>query len=328
LQPLKLSVAALLAAGMLQAPALAQSQAPKVRGLIQTWYTADESALDAFTVRRVFLYINGAVTPQLDYSVLFNPAKYMSQPTVTGTTSPFNVSNTGDTRILEDAFLTAKLDGGWKVRMGQFRPPVSAEALASAGRIPLARRALFLEGNSFGFYRDIGLEVSKQALPGLTATLGVFNGQTTNQRETNEGKDLAGRLDYSLANLTLGASYLRGSRGAAAALTERIGANAAVGLGALELSAEGLAGQDGAVSKLGWYGQALWRFLPAMNAVLRVEEWDADQAKDGRQQDVTLGINWFLAGNSKLALNLINQTQVGPTPSRNGLAIVAWQLEL
>jgi hypothetical protein len=327
-QPIPSTLVALAAVTALQAPALAQAEAPKVRGVIQSWYTANESAPDAFTVRRVFLYVNGAVTPQLSYSVLFNPAKYLSLPTVTGASSPYAVSNTGDNRLLEDAFLTAQLGAGWKVRMGQFRPPVSAEALAPVARIPLARRALFLEGNSFGFYRDLGLEVSGPALPGLTTTLGVFNGQTTNQRETNEPKDVAARLDYAFSNLKLGASYLRGVRGATETFAERIGANAAIDFDPLLLSAEALAGTDGTTAKLGWYGQALWRFNPALNTVLRVEEWDADQSQYCKQQDVTLGLNWFYTGNSKLALNLVNQTTSGQTPSRNALAIVAWQLEL
>lgn len=330
--PSKLSLAALVAVPLLALsaqPALAQAANPKVRAVVQTWYTADEQALDAFSVRRVFLYLNGAVTPKLSYSVLVNPAKYLSQPSVTGTNAPFTVSNTGDSRLLEDAFLTARLDGGWSVRMGQFRPLVSAEGSMATARLPLSRRALFAEGNSFGMYRDIGLEVSKQALwPGLTATAGVFNGQTTNQREANHAKDLIGRLDYSLANLSLGASYLRGARGAASTLNERIGANAALDFQAFQLSAEALAGRDGTVSRLGWYGQALWRFHPALNAVARYEVWDADRAATGEQEDVTLGMNWFLSGNSKLALNLVNQRVTGPAPSRNGLAILAWQLEL
>lgn len=328
----KLSAAALTSLLALQAPAFAQAEAPKVRGLVQSWYTFNDQAPDAFTVRRAFLYIDGAVTPQLSYSILFNPAKYLAQPTVTaipaGGGVMYAVTNNGDTRLLEDAFLTAKLNADWKVRMGQFRPPISAEGLTPVPALPLARRALFLEGNSFGFYRDIGLEVSGKALPGLTTALGIFNGQSTNQRETNEAKDIAARLDYRFERLSLGASYLRGLRGPGDLLAERIGANASLDLDPLALSVEALTGKDGSTSKLGWYGQALWRFTPTLNTVLRYEEWDADLAQVGKLQDVTLGVNWYLSGQSKLALNLVQQRTFAVGSVRSGLAIVAWQLLL
>lgn len=332
MHPLKLAAGAFGVMAALQAPALALD-APKVSALLTGWYTFDRTAPDAFTLRRANLYFSGDVTSTLSYAVMVNPAKTPALPTVSlspGETVPTaTVSNTGDTKILQDAVLSAKLGGGWKASMGQFRPPVSAEALNPASRLPLAKRALFLEGNSFGFYRDLGLQVSGPLLPGLSTTVGVFNGHGTNQVETNHQKDLAGRLDYApLSALKLGASYLRGARGASATLTERMGANAEAELGPLQLSGEVLGGSDGPLQRLGWYGQGLWSFSPTVNAVLRYEEWDADQAQAGKQQNTTLGVNWALSGASKIAVNLIHEEVSGPAPRSNDLGLVLWQLML
>lgn len=326
------TIASLAALALLQAPALAfKLEAPKVGTFITGWYTVNQNAPDAFTLRRVNLFFSGKISPELSYSVMINPAKTPALPTVDVAMvdgAPLaTVSRSGDTKILQDAVMTAQLGGGWKASAGQFRPPLSAEALTPAARLPLAKRALFLEGNGFGFYRDLGLQVSGPVLPGLTATAGVFNGHGANQTESNHSKDLAGRLDYSpLSNLRLGASYLRGTRGAAEIFTERIGANAAFGLGPLELSGEALMGSDGPTQRLGWYGQGLWRFTPTVNAVARYEEWDANRAQDGKQQNTTLGVNWYLSGYSKVALNLIHENVLGPAPRSNHLGLVLWQL--
>ncbi|MNX15894.1 Phosphate-selective porin O and P [compost metagenome] len=332
MHPHKLAVGALVALSALQSPALAL-EAPKVSALLTGWYAFDRNAPDAFTLRRVNLYFSGDVTPELSYAVMINPAKTPALPSVglsPGEPVPgVTVSNSGDTKILQDAVMTAKLGGGWKASMGQFRPPVSAEALNPAPRLPLAKRALFLEGNSFGFYRDLGLQVSGPLLPGLSTTVGVFNGHGSNQVETNHQKDVAGRLDYApFSALKLGASYLRGARGASATLTERLGANAATELGPLQLSGEVLGGSDGPVQRLGWYGQGLWTFTPTVNAVLRYEEWDADQAQAGKQQNTTLGVNWALSGASKVAVNLIHEEISGSAPRSNDLGLVLWQLML
>ena len=332
MQPLKLAACAWVALAALQAPALALD-APKVSALLTSWYSFDRTAPDAFTLRRINLYFSGDVTPELSYAIMVNPAKTPALPGVSlapGAPVPgVTVSPSGDTKILQDAVLSAKLGGGWKASMGQFRTPISAEALNPATRLPLAKRALFLEGNAFGFYRDLGLQVSGPLLPGLSTTVGVFNGHGSNQVETNHQKDVAGRLDYApVSNLKLGASYLRGSRGAAAALTERLGANAELAIGPLLVSGEVLGGSDGSVRRLGWYGQGLWAFSSTVNAVARYEEWDADQAQEGRQQNTTLGVNWFLNGASKVAVNLIHEEVSGPGSRSNDQGLVLWQLML
>lgn len=332
MHPLKLAAGALGVIAVLQAPAHALD-APRVNALVTGWYAFDSKAPDAFTLRRVNLYVSGDVTPDLSYAIMVNPAKTPALPSVVlspGEPVPdVSVSNSGDSKILQDALMIAKLGGGWKASMGQFRTPISAEALNPAAKLPLAKRALFLEGNTFGFYRDLGLQVSGPLLQGLSATIGVFNGHGTNQLETNHQKDVAGRLDYApFSTLKLGASYLRGSRGASATLTERLGANAEAGIGPLQLSGEILGGSDGSLQRRGWYGQGLWAFNPVVNAVLRYEEWDADLAQAGRQQNTTLGVNWTLSGASKVAVNLIHEDVTGPTPRSNDLGLVLWQLML
>lgn len=325
-------LAAACAALMLPAPALAQPATPTgpvVRGLITTWYAFDQTSPDALVIRRANIWVLGDVTPQLSYTIMVNPAKTLSLPTVTTNGNSLSVSNTGDGKVLQDAFLTATVLDAWKVTMGQFRPPLSREAITPGANLPLAKRALYLEGNSFGFCRDTGLQVAGPVLPGLTVTGGVFSGQTTNQVETNDQKDLLGRLDWvPFKDVSLGAVYLRGTRGATSSPTERMGANAALNLGAFQLSGELLAGTDGTTPRMGWYGQMAYRFRPELQGVLRHERWDADQKAAGFQQDTTLGLNYDLTGSSKVALNLIHEDFSGSSARTNEQALLLWQLML
>lgn len=302
---------------------------PEVKTTLTTWYTANSTALDSFLIRRVNIVVNGEVTPELSYAIMFDPSKNLALPTVSASApgGPFQVATGGDSKILQDAYIGGKFPGGITTRFGQFRPPLSAAGMESGFKQPLARRPLFLESNPFGFYRDAGLQVSAPVLPGLGATVGVFNGGVTNQAETNEAKDVIGRLDFSpVPQLKSGLSYLKGVRGAAQAYTERLGANAEWNIGALQLRAEALSGTDGSTGKLGWYGQGAYYLTPSVRSVLRYEEWDANLAADGAQQNTTLGVNWYLSGFTMAGLNLIHENFTGPSAHTNDAALFVWQL--
>lgn len=318
-----------LASVFLGAAAPAQAAQPELRVLLTGWYLADMSSPDAFFLRRANIWMTGEVAPELGYTLMINPAKLAALPTVQSSSTQVTLAAGGDTKILQDAFMTWKLSDDWKITGGQLRPPLSAEARQPAPRLPLARRALFLEGNSFGFYRDLGVQVAGKLGAGLSLTAGVFNGQATNVAETNDAKDVVARLDWSLwPGLTMGLSGLQGLRGTAQVPTTRQGANLELDLAPWQLSAELLQGTDGAISRLGWYGQLAYRPAPPWQIVLRHESWDADQAATGGQQDLTAGVNWFLNGPTKLALNLVHQTFTGPQARTNEQALLLWQMLL
>ncbi|MNX84110.1 Phosphate-selective porin O and P [compost metagenome] len=296
---------------------------------LTTWYTANSNALDAFLIRRVNIVVNGEVTPQLSYAIMFDPSKTLALPTVSASApgGPFQVSSGGDGKILQDAYIGAKFAGGVTTRFGQFRPPLSAAAMESGYKQPLARRPLFLESNSFGYYRDVGFQANVPVLPWLSATVGVFNGATTNQPESNEAKDVIGRLEFAPGpQFKTGLSYLRGVRGTALTFAERLGANAEWNAGPMQLRAEALSGTDGATNKLGWYGQGAYYLTPSVRTVLRYEEWDANLSAAGAQQNTTLGLNWYFSGFSMAGLNLIHENHTGPGAHTNDTALFIWQL--
>lgn len=316
-------------------PASAQGEAfkptgPEVSTTLTTWYESSTTGLDGFLIRRANIAISGDATPQLSYAMMFNPAKNLALPTVTDNPDgTLRVGSGGDSKILQDAYVGMKVGPGITARFGQFRPPLSAAAMESAFKQPLAKRPLFLEGNSFGFYRDLGLQVSAPVLPGLEARVGVFNGTTTNQAENNEAKDVIGRLDFSPSPaFKSGISYLKGVRGASLALNERVDANVEWNAGPLQLRAEAMSGTDGGLNKLGWYGQGAYGITKDVRGVLRYEEWDANLAADGAQQNTTVGVNWYLSGYSLVGLNLIHENHTGPSARTSDSALLICQVVL
>lgn len=342
-----LGLAAALAA--VGSPAFAQAQPtsapaapaasipmPKVRAMLTGWYAFDNERVDTFFLRRANIWVTGDPYPNLGYTIMFQAQKLIALPLIAATTNTagtttYAATSNADRAPLQDAFLTYKLNDAWTVTVGQFRPSLSAEARNPAPRLPLANRALFLERNPFGFYRDRGIELSGKLPAGLKLTVGALNGEGTNGLETNHAKDGIVRLDYSpLPDLRLGVSHLRGTMtGAAADYKDRWDANVEYDLGPYQLSGEILSGTDGPAMRLGWYGQGAWRFASNMQAVARYELWDQDRATVGDQRNTTLGLNYFIGDQgTKFALNYIHEDHTGATPRTNDAALLIWQVIL
>jgi hypothetical protein len=336
-------VAACAAPALAQAapatPAPAAAEAPaiaKVRGMLTGWYAFDADRPDAFFLRRANIWITGEPYKNLTYTIMFQPQKLVALPIISGSTdragvTTYAATSNADRAPLQDAFLTYKLSDMWTMSVGQFRPALSAEARNPAPRLPLANRALFLERNPFGFYRDRGLELASQLPANMKLTLGVYNGEGTNGLETNHQKDALARLDYvPLPNLQLGLAHLRGATtGATAPYKDRWDANFVYDLGPYQLSGELLAGTDGPTLRHGWYTQGAWRFAPALQAVARYELYDADRATPEDQRNATLGLNYFLGDQgTKFAINLIHEAYTGTAPRENYVGLALWQIIL
>lgn len=114
--------------------------------------------------------------------------------------------NFAHTARLEDGYVNLALDPMLELQVGQFKKPFSRLELTSSSRIvPIefglrirgvesnAEHYLLLEENVY-LGREIGAQVHGQLGP-VGYALGAFNGSDQNNRDTNDGKSFAGRLN-------------------------------------------------------------------------------------------------------------------------------------
>jgi phosphate-selective porin len=77
------------------------------------------------------------------------------------------------------------------------------------------------------------------------------------------------------------------------------------------------------VLRAGWYAQAAYLFSPGrLQAVVRYDTVDLDRSVPGESRNVfTAGLNWFIAGKTKLQVNYeLHRTEGGGTEKSGLLA--------
>jgi len=136
---------------------------------------ADKAGTDTFILRRVRPILQGTVAKYFDFYV--------------------NTDFGGGTVVLQDAYLDAHYSPKLRVRAGKFKPPVGLERLASGQALLFVERAL---PTALVPNRDVGVQLHGELAGGvLTYAGGLFNGVLDGgsaDSDTNDGKDLAGRV--------------------------------------------------------------------------------------------------------------------------------------
>ncbi len=189
------------------APVL-QAQDVKVSAIVDLWYT---QTLDnnlrlntaagkyfqlngaflenGFTVRRSELYLNGKISDELSYAVMFDPN------ITTSTTNP---------TILQDAAITWKLNSAFSVKVGQFKPVQTFEgSLVGSGELLFWDRSQL--ARHFGDKRDRGALATYAwgETAGLSGkvNLGLFNGSGDKDggkaNDANAQKDMVTRFEFA-----------------------------------------------------------------------------------------------------------------------------------
>ncbi|MDX9720527.1 MAG: porin [Myxococcota bacterium] len=123
--------------------------------------------------------------------------------------------------VLKDAFGQYKLHDAFKVRLGQFKPPIEVEAMTSTARQLFIRNSVLSDGvrpgegiervgsEGFGPARQVGLSLLSDVIDfgpvGLTYALALTNGNAFSAAR-NDNNKLAyyGRLELHLRNQLLG----------------------------------------------------------------------------------------------------------------------------
>lgn len=266
----------------------------KISGYTQVRYRQDKSINDTSDIRRARLDFKGDVTERFDYRLQADFA--------------------GSSAKLLDATVGYKFNPYIKLTAGQFKIPFSQENLTSSPKLETINRSQVVEaltargtdviGNHNG--RDIGAQLSGNFWPKADSylfdyALGVFNGAGINTSDTNEQKDVVGRLVFHpLKNWSVGSSYYRGRYTLSSAPTRkddrnRIGTEFAYVKDPISLKGEYIEGKDGATKKDGWYLQAGYFFIPKkLQGVFKFDTYDPNSDTDNNETDVyILGGSWY-----------------------------------
>lgn len=273
------------------------SEAVSVSGYIQPRWNAelgDTTFVNAFSIRRAYVGVGGAVGDFFAYKVL--------------------LTMTGGSVSLYDAYLDIKPVRFLSIRAGQFQQPIGMEKLTSSSSILFPERTF---ASDFTIDRDIGLTLNGE-LGFLKLQAGVFNGAGRNRLDDNQAKDIVARLILEpWSFFHLGGAYQMGKRNPLdTAITElanmnRWGAELAFTPWNLWLGGELMGGTTDTVSHLTYYADAAWmfetglRWLHGIQPAVRYEVLDPNTSVDDDMQSIlTAGVNLhFLPGQkAKLAL--------------------------
>lgn len=292
-------------------PAVTSSRALKLSGYTQLLYTAQDSGLDGFTLRRARLTLSADLLKNVHFKLQVDAVK---------------------TPALMDAQIEFGFNEAASLRIGQLKVPFSQESLTSSGDLDTINRSQPVSkmspGQDIGASgRDIGAVIfGKTSVIGYT--VGVFNGAGINKADTNKEKDWAGRLLVHPASfLTLGASLYDGMSSPSAYVPpvkrDRAGVEIAVLHDAFSFKGEFIQAADDEIIRKGWYLQAGYFFMPkTLQGIFKVDSYDKDTKTDLDRSDLwTLGLNWFLTEKTKLMINLeLTKDESGKTANTALLA--------
>ena len=185
--------------------------------LLQGWAVLDRAArmtaspcgpaetCTTFRLRRAELAAKGEILPKrVAYRMMFDPAKVreFTNTTITdGNGMPVTIAQpTSRISVLQDFFITYLTE--WAdISIGQFKIPVSWEGYNSSAKLAFPER--MIGSTRLGDLRDLGIRVEK-IKEKWGYSLGLFNGQLSNNLDNNNQKDLGLRLEaYPIKGLTI-----------------------------------------------------------------------------------------------------------------------------
>jgi len=276
-----------------ESPSLGVSKALKLSGWTQVQYVDWKTGVDSFSLRRSRWTLGGDVLKNLHYKIQIDFAK---------------------TPTLLDATMDYEFSKAFLVRAGQFIIPFSLENVTGTADLDMINRSVPEERLAPGRDnsaqgRDIGVSVfGTYSMVDYTAA--VLNGSGINKADVNDQKDLAGRVVFRpLEHLAVGGSVYLGKQSATAdaplVKRDKAGLELALIYPRVSLKAEYFYAKDDAISRDGWYVQGGYFFLPKkVQALLKAEALDTNRHLDGdRINRYTAGVNWFIAGRTKLQIN-------------------------
>ena len=276
---------------------VSMSPSVKLNGYVQVRYTHWDAGTDGFRIRRARFGFKGELLKNFNF-------KFQ----VDGTRSP----------ILLDAAVEISSIPYAALSFGQFKVPFSLDNLTSSSSLDLVNRSQTVEElcpaqdiGSTG--RDIGVTASGK-FSILEYSLGIFNGSGINRVDTNDQKDIVGRLILRPFNfLAIAVShYIGDQRPMASAVSvnrDRTGVDVFFSKGPAFIKGEYIFARDDQAERSGWYVRGAYSFIPEkLQAVINYDSYDLDLDLAGNRIEViTLGVNWFFSQKTKLQVNYEHQ---------------------
>lgn len=329
------------------APAATPAPPPvKFSGLLQAWYLAgDDATTDTFRIRRAELKAVGQTGSRVKWTVMFDVAKSLSinqaTTTVDGVPVVSDTSVNQASRVLQDAFVSLQLEKRLQLDVGQLKVPMGGEGLASSAGLETVERALFMSdrarGGTFGDIRDIGAVVRYAPVASVDVIAGAFNGsgESQNDLDRNDQKSFAARLvlrPAAVPGLQVGLWAVEaGETVPGRPRRDRRGADLQWVRGDFTLRGELAEGEDGALSRRGFYGLVAYRLRPDLELVARFDSWDPNVdseqgAANLRERDLVAGLSYsFESFKAKLQVNYLDKSFSGPALADRELLIVNLQ---
>ena len=293
----------------------------KIGGLLQLWYSHDETRgnesgkADSFRLRRTEFMLSGKALPEVAWAVMFDLSKDLG-------TSDGIIDQ--ETRILQDYNIDFGYIPHHIVSIGQFKLPLTEEGLRSSVMLDTIERSFI--GRTFGDQRDIGIQV-RGIWKYVDYWLGIFNGSGQNQLDVNDYKDISGRIVLKpFKDLEIGISGLTGRTGTTPSDRNRLGGELRYEYNDLSFKGEYMKAKDSKLEREGWYTQVgyFMPFLPQLQGVFKYEEFeDADNLEE---RDITVGLNYFINQDQvKLQANYVHKNE-SKRESDNDQVLVALQI--
>ncbi|MFH1258932.1 MAG: porin [Elusimicrobiota bacterium] len=284
-------------------PGNAKEGTLKFKGYVQGRYERFDlgTKADTFRLKSAYLTAYGTVVPAWDFEIEIDAS-----------------DNTG--KPVRSAFISLAGCPNSKIRFGQQKVSFTEEYWTSSTMLDTIERSLPV--TNLSHERDTGINVLADLLEKkINLGIGVFNGNGINATDTNDRKDIIGRITVSpfkgspgaLDGLTLGVGIWSGKQapsGPATGDRKRYTGLLVYKYELIKLQGEYLfqkLGQTGIVDKK---GKGLYVFgtgdviKDVFQLVAKYETYDADNTVGNDKQNVsTCGVNVFLNTNTKIMAN-------------------------
>jgi phosphate-selective porin len=280
----KICLVAFMLVAAMQSFVRAEVAMPKVSGYVQTEYQGLQGGVDQFKVRRARLKIAGDVDPMVSYTIL---------------TDAVAATN------LAAAYFDIKSIEGITLRAGQFKTPFSRAYLTSSTKHDTVDISSAI--NSLTSKYDTGIQVMG-SVEMIKYSVGIFNGSGLNTADTNDNKDVIGRIDVPnvLPGLEVGFAGLYGKDASTGNNKKGVGTNVKYRKDALEVKAEAMSVSNSTVNGQGGFLQVGYDLSDKCQAVAMYDMYDPNIRVSGDKTNIlTLGLNRFMSKNTKLQVNYL-----------------------
>jgi len=287
------------------------NQSLKLNAYTQVEYDHLEKNVDGFRIRRARLSLKGEILKNIQYRLQVDAVK-----------SP----------VLLDGEVEIQFNPQLRLRFGQFKLPFSSENLTSSSALDTINRSLTVEKLCPGrdikaSGRDIGISLNGR-FSWAEYSLGIFNGSGINKTDTNDRKDVAGRLVvYPVSSLVLGLAHYRGGysseQGDLILVKNRTGLEMGFVRGGLSVKGEYIFARDDETEKYGWYAQGGYYLIPEkIQTIVKYDCLDTNMhIRGNRSETMTFGLNWFFSKKTKLQINYEYLHEEASESSKNAILI-------